>query len=87
MLTGAAATARISALTPITVYELAKADLTPILEARPQVAQELCRALARLQTAGRLSASPELGESVPKHRLADWFSDRIHRLYNVVNVE
>jgi CRP-like cAMP-binding protein len=87
MLTGAAATARISALIPTTVYELAKADLTPILEARPQVAQELCRALARRQAAGQLSASPELDESVPKHRLTAWFSDRIHRLYTVVNVE
>ena len=62
MLTGAAAAARISALVPATVYELAKADLTPILEARPPVAQELCRTLARLQAAGRLSASPELDE-------------------------
>ncbi len=87
MLTGEAATARISALVPVTVYELAKADLTPILEARPPVAQELCRTLARLQAAGRLSASPELEEHVPKHRLTDWFSDRIHRLYNVANVE
>ena len=87
MLTGVAATARISALVPVTVYELAKADLTPILEARPPVAQELCRALARLQAAGRLSASPELDEHVPKHRLTDWFSDRLHRLYTVVNVE
>ncbi len=87
LLTGAAASARITALIPTTVYELAKADLTPILEARPQVAQELCRALARLQAAGRLSASPELDERIPKHRLTDWFSDRIHRLYNVVNVE
>ena len=74
-------------LAPTTVYELAKADLTPILEARPQVAQELCRALARRQAAGQLSASPELDDSVPKHHLTDWFSDRLHRLYNVVSVE
>jgi len=87
MLTGEAATARISAVVPTTVYELAKADLTPILEARPPVAQELCRTLARLQAAGRLSASPELDEHVPKHRLTDWFSDRVHRLYTVVNAE
>jgi hypothetical protein len=74
-------------LIPATVYELAKADLTPILEARPQVAQELCRTLARRQAAGQLGLSPELDENVPKHRLADWFSDRLHKLYNVVNVE
>ena len=87
LLTGAAATAKISALVPTTVYELAKADLAPILESRPQIAKELCRALARRQAAGQLAASHELDESVPKHRLTDWFSDRVHRLYNVVSVE
>src|SRR5580692_11318069 len=87
MLTGAAAIAKISALIPTTVYELAKADLMPILAAQPQVSQELCRALARRQAANQLSGSPELDEIIPKHRLTDWFSDRIHRLYNVVNVE
>ena len=87
LLTGAAATARISALVPTTVYKLAKVDLTPILEARPQVARELCRALARRQAAGQLSASSELPKGIPTHRLTDWFSDRIHRLYDIVNVE
>ena len=87
LLTGAAATAKISALIPTTVYELAKEDLTPILKARPQVAQELCRTLARLQAAGQSSASPELDDSVPKHRLTSWFSDRIHRLYDLANAE
>jgi len=87
MLTGAGAVAKLTALIPTTVYELAKADLTPILEARPQVAQELCRALARRQAAGRLNASPELDERVPKHRLTNWFSERIHRLYDLANAE
>ncbi len=87
LLTGAAAIVKISALVPTTVYELAKADLTPILEARPQVAQELCRALARRQAAGRLIASDELNERVPSHRLTSWFSDRIHRLYDIANVK
>jgi small-conductance mechanosensitive channel len=87
MLTGAGAVAKLTTLIPTTIYELAKADLTPILEARPQVAQELCRALARRQAAGQLSASPELDESVPKHRLTSWFSDRIHRLYDLANAE
>jgi CRP-like cAMP-binding protein len=53
LLTGAPATAKISALVLATVYELARADVSLILEGRPQVAQELCRALARRQTAGR----------------------------------
>src|SRR6516162_3862550 len=86
MLTGAGAVAKLTALIPTTVYELAKSDLTPILEARPQIAQELCRALARRQAVAGLGASPELDEILPKHRLTSWFSERLHRLYDVVNI-
>ena len=87
MLTGAPATAKISALMPATVYQLAKDDLSPLLEARPEVAQELCRALARRQAAGQLVASTELAEAVPANRLTTWFSARLHRLYDLANVE
>jgi small-conductance mechanosensitive channel len=87
LLTGAAATMRISALIPTTVYELAKADLTPILKSRPKVAQELCRALARRQAAGGYVASHELDERVPKHSLTDWFSEHLHKLYTVADVK
>ena len=87
MLTGAGAVAKLTALIPTTVYELAKSDLTPILEDRPRVAQELCRALAQRQAVARLDASPELDEILPKHRLTSWFSERLHRLYDAVNVE
>jgi signal-transduction protein with cAMP-binding, CBS, and nucleotidyltransferase domain len=41
MLTGTPSIAKITALIPSTIYELAKEDLAPILDARPQVAQEL----------------------------------------------
>ena len=87
LLTGAGATARISALTATTVYELAKGNLTPILEARPQVAQALGRALARRQAAGALSASAEVDESVPQHKLTEWFMERLRRLHDVVSVK
>jgi len=87
MLTGAPATAKISALLPATIYELAKDDLSPILEARPAVAHELCQALARRQRAGQLVASTELAETVPAHRLTTWFSERLHRLYDAASAE
>jgi len=87
MLTGAPATARITALIPATVYELAKGDLSPILDARPEVSQELCRALARRQAAGQLVASTELAEEVPANRLTTWFSERLHRLYDIASAE
>jgi small-conductance mechanosensitive channel len=83
LLTGAAAFARISALAPATIYELTKDDLAPLIEARPPVAQELCRTLARRQAAGQLIASPEIDESVPANRVAGWFSDRLHRLFDL----
>ena len=87
MLTGAQATAKISALLPTTIYELAKDDLSPILEARPEVTHELCQALARRQRLGQLVASTELTETVPAHRLTTWFSERLHRLYDLASAE
>jgi small-conductance mechanosensitive channel/CRP-like cAMP-binding protein len=87
MLTGASSTAKISALIPATVYELAHDDLSPIVQARPEVGQALCRALAQRQAAGQLVASTELAETVPANRLTMWFSQRLHRLYDLANVE
>jgi small-conductance mechanosensitive channel/CRP-like cAMP-binding protein len=87
MLTGAPATARISALIPATTYELANEDLSPILQARPAVGHGLCRALAQRQAAGQLVASSELAEGVPAHRLTTWFSERLHRLYDFASTE
>ena len=87
MLTGAPSTAKITALIPATVYELANDDLSPILQARPEVSQGLCRALAQRQAAGQLDASAELAEAVRANRLTTWFSERLHRLYDMANVE
>jgi small-conductance mechanosensitive channel/CRP-like cAMP-binding protein len=87
MLTGEPATARITALIPTTVYELANDDLLPIVQARPEVSQGLCRALAQRQAAGQLVASAELAEVVRVNRLTTWFSERLHRLYDMANVE
>jgi small-conductance mechanosensitive channel len=87
MLTGTPSTAKITALISATVYELAKDDLSPILEARPDVSQGLCRALAQRQAAGQLVASNELAEGVPANRLTTWFSERLHRLYHIASAE
>ncbi|HTV44517.1 MAG TPA: mechanosensitive ion channel family protein [Stellaceae bacterium] len=87
LLTGHATAGRLSALTPVTIYELAKEDLAPVLEARPEVSHELCRALARRQAAGQLIASPEIDTSLPANRVAGWFSDRLHRLFDLASTE
>jgi len=85
MLTGEPATATLSALIPTTVYQLANDDLAPVLQARPEVSHGLCRALAQRQAAGQLVASSELVEAVPTNRLTSWFSERLHRLYDVAS--
>jgi CRP-like cAMP-binding protein len=87
LLTGAASTARISALTATTVYELAKGQLTPILEARPQVAHALSRALARRLAAGGSIPPAEVDESVPQPKLTEWFMERLRRLHDVVSAK
>ena len=87
MLTGTPATVRIGALIPATVYELTKDDLSPVLQARPVVGQGLCRALAERQAAGQLDASSELAEAVPANRLTTWFSERLHRLYDIASAD
>jgi len=87
MLTGAAARVTLKTLTPTAIYELTKEDLAPVLEARPDVSHELCRALAKRQAAGQLIATAELDKNVPPSRVAAWFSDRLHRLFDLANAE
>jgi len=83
LLTGRPAVATITTLTPVTIYELSRADLAPILEARPQVAQELSYALARRQAAGRAMAEAEPGKTESTRHLSDWFSERLHRIFDL----
>lgn len=85
LLTGTAAIVKISALVPTILYELTKDDLAPVLEARPPIAQELCRVLARRQAAGQLIASPDIDRTVPANRVANWFGDRLHRLFDIAS--
>ena len=72
---------------PVTIYELAKEYLGPVLQARPEISRELGRALARRQAAGQLTASPNVDKTVPPGRLAAWFSEGLQRLFEVVNAE
>ena len=83
LLTGASCGASVAALAPATVYELTKTDLAPILEARPQIAQELSRALAQQQNAGRALAPAALDKTEATRRLSTWFSERIHQLFEL----
>jgi small-conductance mechanosensitive channel len=87
LLTGHSSGATIRALTPVTLYELAKDDLAPVIEARPEVSQAMCRALARLQAAGQLIASPGIDNSAPPSKVTAWFSERLHRIFDLTHAD
>jgi CRP-like cAMP-binding protein len=77
------ATANITAAAPPTVYELTKADLKPILEARPEIAQELSRAMAQRLETGRGLTTAELDRTIPARGSSAWFSQHIRRLFEL----
>jgi CRP-like cAMP-binding protein len=83
LLTDKRATANITAVAPSTVYELTKADLKPILEARPEIAQELSRAMAQRLEAGRGLMTIELDGTGPTRGSSAWFSQHIRRLFEL----
>src|SRR5438105_5755876 len=85
VLTGKPSTAMILALTPVTLYELEKADLGRIVEARLEVAHELAGAMARRQAAGLTVGPAQVDDGVPPHRLTNWFATRLRRLYGISN--
>ena len=83
LLAGAPASATIAALTPSIVYELTKSDLRPVLEARPEIAQELSRAMAQRLTAGRGLARTAVDTPVTAKGLSAWVSVQMHRLFEL----
>ena len=69
VLTDKPSAATIVALTPVTLYELAKADLGGVVEARPEVAHELAGTIARRQAAGLTAGSVEIGRASCRERV------------------
>ena len=83
LLAGIPASATIAALAPSIVYELTKEDLRPFLEARPEIAQELSRALAQRLAAGRGLSRTTVDTAVPAKGLSAWLSVQMHRLFEL----
>jgi CRP-like cAMP-binding protein len=79
LLTGAASPAKITALTPSSVYELTQEELAPILVAWPEVSQELDRVVGRRQSVGRQIRGDTVQPRPAKQSLpwfAGWFPRR-----------
>lgn len=75
------------ALAPITTYELTKEDLAPVIANQPEVSRRLCREFAQRQAVGELLASPQIDKDLPPLRVAAWFSDRLHRMFDLTHAD
>jgi hypothetical protein len=60
-------------------------ELTPGVQAHGEVAHELAGAIARRLAAGLAVGPAEVDDGVPPHRLTNWFTTRLQRLYNIGN--
>lgn len=83
ILTGAATGFEIRAVTAAVVYEIAKADLAPILKERPAIAQELGQILARREAAGEARMEQDAGPELPNDRLAARLAERVRSFFGL----
>src|SRR5271155_1847935 len=83
LLTGEPLNGQVTALTRAVVYEISKDALSPLLEARPAIAEELSEALASLQLANRTVLDHHTDGGRGEGRLADRVAATIRRLFSL----
>jgi len=83
LLAGAATMFKIKALTKATSYEIAKADLAPILKDRPAIAAELGQILARRQAVGKARLEEFADRDKPGENLAARLAERVKDLFGL----
>lgn len=83
VLAGVPMSATIKAITPAILFRLEKADLTPLLQARPEVGAEMCRLLSRRQSVDLALGEPV--ESIPRSEsgLLHWLTEGMRRLHSL----
>ena len=64
-----------------------KDDLAPIRSPRETSRRSWGASGRRRQAAGKLIASPKMGDAVPLNRVASWFADRLHKLFDLAGVQ
>jgi CRP-like cAMP-binding protein len=83
LLTGEPLTGELTALTRAGIYEISKAALSPLLKARPTIAEELSERLASRQLANRTVLDHRDHEERHAERLADRVAANIRRLFSL----
>lgn len=83
VLTGAATTSTVRALTRSVVYEIAKRDIAPILERRPAIATDLGQILARREAVGKARLEEVADHGNHGANLAARLSERVRELFGL----
>jgi CRP-like cAMP-binding protein len=83
LLTGEALNGELTALTRAAIYEISKDALTPILKARPSIAEELSESLASRQLAHRTVLHRLDHKDQHEEGLADRVASNIRRLFSL----
>jgi small-conductance mechanosensitive channel len=83
LLTGEPLKGEVTALTRVVIYEISKDALSPLLKARPNMAEELSETLASLQLARRTRFDHLDHQGQPGEGLADRVAANIRRLFSL----
>ncbi|HTV29828.1 MAG TPA: mechanosensitive ion channel family protein [Xanthobacteraceae bacterium] len=83
LLTGKPLDGELTALTRVVIYEISKAALSPLIKARPGLAEELSEILASRQLANRTVLDHVDDRGGPKEGLAERVADNIRRLFSL----
>jgi small-conductance mechanosensitive channel/CRP-like cAMP-binding protein len=83
LLTGEPLNGHVTALTRAVIYEISKDALSPLLKARPAIAEELSETLASLQLANRTVLDHHEDEERGEGGLADRVAAKIRRLFSL----
>ncbi|CAM2157296.1 Small-conductance mechanosensitive channel [Pararobbsia alpina] len=84
ILAGARVEGILTAQTPVTICCLEQDALTPILQARPEIARRMCRILAEEMASDQSLLSASSGKPDRDESFFDWLNDGIHRLHHLV---
>jgi CRP-like cAMP-binding protein len=83
LLTGEASGVRLTALTPVSVYELAGAELARIRDNHPELSQALTRVVTFRQAAVKPPEDTDSGDDTHSHGLRGWLSDWVRHRYDI----
>jgi len=82
VLAGIAMDVTVEAVTDAVLYRLDKADLTPILQSRPEVGTQMCQLLSQRRESGQTLASLK-PPPASKVGILQWLQDKMHSIHHL----